>query len=348
MQVKNRQKADIANPTQNPSIAAVMERYAVSLTGHVLSTMQSHDTQHDPVARQYLPAADELVNTPEELDDPIGDDAHSPVKGIVHRYPDRVLLKPVHVCAVYCRFCFRREKVGPGSEALSADELAAAIDYIKSAPQVWEVILTGGDPFVLSARRLREIMAALNDIPHVQVIRFHSRVPVADPARITDDVIDALVSDKAVYVVLHANHVQELTAEVKSCVKKFVAAGIPLLSQSALLRGVNDDAGKLEALFRALTAMKVKPYYLHHPDLAPGTGHFRLKIAEGQELMRRLQGRLSGIAIPRYVLDIPGGHGKVPVEPRWIEPAETGAGYTLRDYRGGTHAYEVPADDKDQ
>lgn len=341
MQVKNRQKTDIANPAQDPAIAAVMERYAVSLTDHVLSAMQSPDTAADPVARQYLPAADELVNTPEELDDPIGDDAHSPVKGIVHRYPDRVLLKPVHVCAVYCRFCFRREKVGPGSEALSNDELAAAIDYIKNAPQIWEVILTGGDPFVLSARRLQGIMAVLNDIPHVQVIRFHTRVPVADPARITDDVIAALQSDKAVYVVLHANHAQELTDAVRACVKKFVAAGIPLLSQSALLRGVNDKPQALENLFRALTAMKVKPYYLHHPDLAPGTSHFRLTIEQGQSLMRGLQGRVSGIAVPRYVLDIPGGHGKVPVEPRWIEPAADGNGYAVRDYRGGTHAYET-------
>lgn len=347
MQVKNRQKTDIANPAQDPAIAAVMERYAVSLTDHVLSAMQSPDTDADPVARQYLPAADELVNTPEELDDPIGDDAHSPVKGIVHRYPDRVLLKPVHVCAVYCRFCFRREKVGPGSEALSNDELAAAIDYIKSAPQVWEVILTGGDPFVLSARRLQGIMAALNDIPHVQVIRFHTRVPVADPARITDEVIAALESDKAVYVVLHANHAQELTDAVRACVKKLVAAGIPLLSQSALLRGVNDKPEVLEKLFRALTAMKVKPYYLHHPDLAPGTSHFRLTIEQGQSLMRGLQGRVSGIALPRYVLDIPGGHGKVPVEPRWIEPAADGNGYAVRDYRGGTHPYEITQKSED-
>lgn len=347
MQVKNRQKTDIANPAQDPAIAAVMERYAVSLTDHVLSAMQSPDTAADPVARQYLPAADELVNTPEELDDPIGDDAHSPVKGIVHRYPDRVLLKPVHVCAVYCRFCFRREKVGPGSEALSADELAAAIDYIKNAPQVWEVILTGGDPFVLSARRLQGIMAALNDIPHVQVIRFHTRVPVADPARITDEVIAALESDKAVYVVLHANHAQELTDAVRACVKKLVAAGIALLSQSALLRGVNDKPEVLEKLFRALTAMKVKPYYLHHPDLAPGTSHFRLTIEQGQSLMRGLQGRVSGIALPRYVLDIPGGHGKVPVEPRWIEPAADGNGYTVRDYRGGTHLYETTQKSED-
>jgi lysine 2,3-aminomutase len=340
MQVKNRQKQDIANPNNDPAIAAVMDRYAVSLTDTVLAAMDAQNPQ-DPVARQYLPAAAELVNTPEELDDPIGDEAHSPVKGIVHRYPDRVLLKPVHVCAVYCRFCFRREKVGPGSEALNAEELAAALDYIQSAPNVWEVILTGGDPFVLSPRRLAEIMAALNAIPHVEVIRFHTRVPIAAPDRVTADMIAALASDKAVYIVVHANHAQELTPPVKQALRALTAAGIPLLSQSTLLRGVNDNPQALENLFRALTALKVKPYYLHHPDLAPGTSHFRLPVAEGQDLMRRLQGRVSGIALPRYMLDIPGGHGKVPIEQRWIEPAADGNGYTVSDYRGGTHAYEI-------
>lgn len=340
MQAKNPQKQSIVNPQNDPAIAAVMERYAVSLTDHVLSTMEAQNPQ-DPVARQYLPAAAELVNTPEELADPIGDDAHSPVKGIVHRYPDRVLLKPVHVCAVYCRFCFRREKVGPGSETLSAEELAVALDYIRSAPNVWEVILTGGDPLVLSPRRLQAIMAALNDIPHVEVIRFHTRVPIADPDRVTDEMIGALASDKAVYVVVHANHAQELTAPVKLVLQKFTAAGMPLLSQSTLLRGVNDNPQALEKLFRALTSAKVKPYYLHHPDLAPGTSHFRLSIAEGQDLMRGLQGRLSGIALPRYVLDIPGGHGKVSVEPRWIESAPDGNGYAVRDHRGRLHSYEA-------
>lgn len=326
------------NVIADAELAAVMERYAVAVTDDVLATIQTDDPA-DPIARQYLPSAAELVTTPEENADPIGDDAHSPVKGIVHRYPDRVLLKPVHVCAVYCRFCFRREKVGPGSEMLSADELSAALDYIRNAPHVWEVILTGGDPFVLSPRRLQHIMQVLNDIPHVQVIRFHTRVPVADPSRVTDDMVAALASDKAVYVVFHANHANELTDKVRAAAQKFIQAGIPLLSQSALLRGVNDKPEVLEALFRKLTAMKIKPYYLHHPDLAPGTSHFRLPIAEGQDLMRQLQGRISGVALPRYMLDIPGGFGKVPVEPRWIDKADDG--YTLTDFQGGTHSYEA-------
>jgi len=321
----------------DPALKDVMARYAVAVTEDVLATMNPQDPQ-DPVARQYLPSAAEAVTAPDEKNDPIGDAAHSPVKGIVHRYPDRVLLKPVHVCAVYCRFCFRREMVGPGSDMLSAAELEAALDYIRRAPHVWEVILTGGDPLVLSPRRLQYIVTALSAMPHVNVIRIHTRVPVADPSRVTAEMIAALQSEKAVYVVLHANHAHELTEKVKSVCDRFIRAGIVLLSQSTLLRGVNDRAEVLEALFRKLTAMKVKPYYLHHPDLAPGTSHFRLPLAQGQEIVRRLQGRLSGIALPRYMLDIPGGFGKVPVEPRWIE--KTDNGYTVTDMHGGTHAYE--------
>lgn len=325
----------------DPALQDVMARYAVAVTDDVWATMHAADL-HDPVARQYLPSAAEAIITPDEKEDPIGDAAHSPVKGIVHRYPDRVLLKPVHVCAVYCRFCFRREMVGPGSEMLSAEELDAALDYIRSTPQVWEVILTGGDPLVLSPRRLKYMIEALSAIPHVGVIRIHTRVPVADPARVTDDMVAALQSDKAVYIVLHANHANELTEKVKTAADRFIRAGFLLLSQSTLLRGVNDKPEILEALCRRLTVMKVKPYYLHHPDLAPGTSHFRLTIAEGQAIYRALQGRLSGIALPRYMLDIPGGFGKVPVEPRWIEKADNG--YVVTDIRGGTHAYEIKSE----
>lgn len=323
--------------SDDPALAEVMERYAVAVTDEVMELIDENDAA-DPIARQYLPTAEELKTTPDELEDPIGDDAHSPVKGIVHRYPDRVLLKAVHVCAVYCRFCFRREKVGPGSEMLNREELQKALAYIRNTPAIWEVILTGGDPFVLSPRRLREIMDALNEIPHVQVIRFHTRVPVADPSRVTDELVGALQSDKAVYVVFHANHPRELTDKVKAVARKFAKAGIPLLSQSTLLKGVNNDAKVLEQLFRAFTAMKVKPYYLHHPDLAPGTGHFRLTIKEGQELTAQLQGKMSGIAQPHYMLDIPGGFGKVPVSRQWI--SETEDGYDVTDFKGDTHKYK--------
>src|SRR5690606_30220495 len=238
-----------------------------------------------PIARQFVPTEDELVATPGESADPIGDETHSPVEGIVHRYPDRVLLKLVHVCAVYCRFCFRRAMVGPGKRrALPPAAMAAALDYIRAHPEIWEVILTGGDPLVLSPRRLREVVRGLAAVDHVKVIRTHTRIPVVDPARITAEMVRALkAGGKASYVVLHANHPRELTAEARAACARFVDAGIPMLSQSVLLRGVNDDAETLGALMRAFVECRIKPNYLHHGDLAPGTAHLRTTSAEGQE-----------------------------------------------------------------
>lgn len=321
---------------EKAALDQVAERYAVAVTDEVMETINPDDP-NDPVARQYLPSVAELKTTPREMDDPIGDEAHSPIKGIVHRYPDRVLLKPVHVCSVYCRFCFRREKVGPGSEALSAPELEAALDYIRKTPAVWEVILTGGDPFVLSPRRLQNIITELNKIDHVKVIRLHTRVPIADPTRVTPELVTAIESDKAVYIVVHCNHANELTEKVRTAIQLLIKAGIPLLSQSTLLRGVNDKAASLEKLFRSLIEMRIKPYYLHHPDLAPGTGHFRLPIAEGRELLKALQGKISGIALPHYMLDIPGGFGKVPLGVSWLEKNDSG--YVVTDYKGNKHGY---------
>src|SRR6478736_3708421 len=221
----------------DPRLAEAAESMAIALTPEMAALIDHGDLAHDPIARQFVPSARETEIAPEELADPIGDEARSPVKGIVHRYPDRVLLKPLHVCPVYCRFCFRREKVGPGGEALSAAELDAAIAYIRARPEIWEVILTGGDP---------------------------------------------------------------------------------LMGQTVLLAGVNDDVETLDALMRALVRCRVKPYYLHHPDLVRGTGHFRVSVERGQALMKALRGRLSGLGQPTYVLDVPGGHGKVPIGPGYL------------------------------
>jgi lysine 2,3-aminomutase len=274
----------------------------------------------DPIARQFVPDVRELQQSPQERADPLGEVRLSPVENVVHRYPDRVLLKLTHVCPVYCRFCFRREVVGPGGpQALTGKALQTALGYIAATPAIWEVILTGGDPFMLSPRRIAEVTQQLGAIPHVKVLRWHTRVPVVDPGRITDDLVAALRADgKVVYVALHANHARELTGTARAACARLVDAGIPLLSQSVLLKGVNDDAETLTALMRAFVEARVKPYYLHHLDAAPGTGHFRVSIAEGQRLMRALRGRLSGIAQPTYVLDIPGGHGKVPLGPGYL------------------------------
>jgi lysine 2,3-aminomutase len=256
---------------------------------------------------------------------------------VVHRYPDRVLLKLTHVCPVYCRFCFRRETVGPGGpQALSDGELDAASRYIAGDPNIWEVILTGGDPLLLSPRRIAEVTRRLSAIATVGVIRWHTRVPVVAPGRIADKLVAALRSPaKAVYLALHANHPRELTPAARAACARLIDAGIAMVSQTVLLRGVNDDAATLAALMRGFVECRVKPYYLHHPDLAPGTGHFRLSIAEGQTLMRQLRGRLSGLAQPTYVLDIPGGHGKVPVGPGYLDAA---SGH-VADPQGTLHDY---------
>ncbi len=249
-----------------------------------------------------------------------------------------MLLKPLHACPVYCRFCFRREQVGPGGEALSEAELEVALDYIRAHPAVWEVILTGGDPLMLSPRRLARIMRALDAIPHVAVVRIHSRVPVVDPSRIDGDLVDAISIEKPLWIAIHANHPREMTDQVGAALRRLIAAGAVLLGQTVLLRGVNDDPAVLEALFRAMVARRIKPYYLHHPDLAPGTAHFRLSIVKGQAIVAALRGRLTGLAQPTYVLDIPGGAGKVPIGAGAIE------GDMVRDLAGALHAYPFIGD----
>ena len=318
------------------ALEPVAVRYQVALTPQVAGLIDPTDP-NDPIARQYLPSPAELRRTPEEHDDPIGDEAHSPLKGIVHRYPDRVLLKPLLVCPVYCRFCFRRERLGSDG-ALGDAELEAALDYVRGHDEIWEVILTGGDPLILSPRRLQAIIAALDAIPHVQVIRIHSRVPVADPERDAPALLRALETDKALYVAVHCNHPRELNDAARAACLKLARAGIPLLGQSVLLKGVNDDGTTLEALFRAMVAARIKPYYLHQGDLAPGTAHFRTSIETGRRLMRQLRGRLSGLAQPTYVLDIPGGHGKVPVGPEFVSFGP-GDAIALTDPKGKRHHY---------
>jgi lysine 2,3-aminomutase len=316
----------------------VAARYAVAITPAMEALIDPRDPA-DPIAAQFVPDARELETLPDESGDPIGDGAHAPVKGLVHRYADRVLLKALHVCPVYCRFCFRREMVGPqGDGTLSGAELDAALEYIAAHPEIWEVILTGGDPFMLSARRAREITARLAAIAHVKIIRWHTRVPAVDPLRVTPDFVAALKAEGATtYVVLHANHARELTLEARAAIARIVDAGIPMLSQSVLLKGVNDDAETLEALMRALVEARVKPYYLHHLDKAPGTAHFRCTIAEGQALTRALHERASGLCQPAYILDIPGGHGKAALaEPGWRETLD---GLQLRDRAGAWRAH---------
>ncbi len=335
------QAAGFVNAGAGARLADVVENFNVRLTPHVQNLIETSDVS-DPIFAQYVPSELEMRTTHGEMSDPIGDDVHGKVKGITHRYPDRLLLKATHTCQVYCRFCFRREKVGQAEEALNADEMTAAISYIRATPEIWEVILSGGDPLVLSDRRLAGMMAALSDIPHVQVIRIHTRAPVADPARVSDGLISALNVRPAVYMVVHVNHPKEISEDVKLGFSKLVNAGIPLLSQSVLLRGVNNSVETLSALMKMLVGLRVKPYYLHHLDKARGTDHFRCSIAEGQKLMRALRGRLSGLCLPTYMLDIPGGFGKVPIGPQYLNTQNESLCGIL-DIHGNVHEYSDSA-----
>jgi lysine 2,3-aminomutase len=316
------------------ALEQVAARYAIAITPALAAAIDPGDPD-DPIARQFVPDARELEERAEESGDPIGDAAHSPVEGVVHRYPDRVLLKIVNACAVYCRYCFRREMVGPGRGALTPAALAAAFDYIRKDPQIWEVILTGGEPLLLSPRRIKAVMTRLAGIEHVKVIRVHTRLPVADPDGVSLSLVRALRTTKATFVVLHANHPRELTPAARAACARLIDAGIPMLSQSVLLCGVNDDAATLGALMRTLVECRIKPYYLHHADLAPGTAHFRTGIAEGQALLRALHGRYSGLCQPAYVLDIPGGFGKSPIGPSYLDADHA----SIEDFCGRRHAY---------
>ena len=321
--------AGLISPAAVAGVEATEARYAVAISPAMRAVIETPD---DPIGRQFIPDMSELVTAAHESADPIGDDALSPVKGVVHRYPDRALLKPLLICPVYCRFCFRREHVGPDGGVLTDAELQAAYAWFAAHPAVTEVILTGGDPLMLSPRRLGRIIAALAGIPHVQTIRIHSRVPVADPDRLTDELAAALETDRSLWLVVHANHAREFTDAASHALRRVRALGIPVLGQSVLLRGVNDSPKALEALFRAMIAHRMKPYYLHQLDPAPGTARFHVPIEEGRALLETLRGRVTGLAWPTYVLDIPGGFGKVPIGPDYRR-----ADGSVRDIRGRVH-----------
>lgn len=328
-------------------LAAVKTRYAVALPPLVRGADQGTSVP-DAVARQFLPDKRELRTYPFELSDPIGDHTHTPVPGIVHRYPDRVLFKIVSACPVYCRFCFRREMIGPGKAVQISDtEISSALAYVKANTAIKEVIFTGGDPLILPARKIAALTKHLSVIPHIKKIRWHSRVPILTPDRMTKCVIAALSNtSKRVRVAVHANHPGEFTEDAYRACEALSNAGIELLSQSVLLAGVNDDVATLLELFSAFERARINPYYLHQLDYAPGTHHFRVSIFEGQRLMHRLGKLLPISQMPRYMLDIPGGYGKIELNgkcARLIERRSDGDLYRLCDPFGRVRSYLDPA-----
>lgn len=327
--------AGLVGPDQAGAVDAVGRRFSVALPAHLAGLIDRGDPR-DPVARQFVPSPDELAFDGEGVGDPTGDGAHSPVRGLVHRYPDRVLLMPTLSCPAYCRYCFRRDRVGRAAGAPGARDIEAALAYVAAREGIREVILSGGDPLSLSDARLAGLLERLGAIGHVEAVRVHTRAPVTVPSRVTPGLLGALTSSGRPWIVLHCNHRRELSAQAAAACRRLAGAGLPLVSQSVLLRGVNDDVDSLAGLLRALVALGVKPYYLHHPDRAAGTRRFRLPLGEGLALVRSLRGRVSGLCQPTYVVEIPGGHGKVQVS----EAADNGDGtWTLTDFTGREHLY---------
>ena len=321
------------------TINEISDQYVIAITP-AMAELISPGVANDPIALQFVPDVRELIKTKVESVDPIGDHKHAPVEGIVHRYRDRVLLKIVHTCPVYCRFCFRREMVGPNREPnLSPDAIESAVHYIEQHHEIAEVILTGGDPFILAIHRVANITKRLAAISHVKTIRWHTRVPVVDPDKITPDFVAALLSQDAVTVVaIHANHPREFTPAARNAIALLADAGISLLSQTVLLKDINDSVETLSELLQLFIRARIKPYYLHHADLAPGTSHFRTTIAQGRLLMLQLRQRMQHMALPTYVLDIPGGFSKADLESDAAQQLPSGA-WRIRDDQDRWHNY---------
>lgn len=320
------------------ALSKAQENLEIRVPAHCVEFIQNNETA---VLRQFVPDVRETFFLPEELEDPIGDETYTPVEGVTHRYPDRVLLKPTYQCASYCRFCFRRYKVSDGEYRLEGEKLTTALQYIKNNTKIWEVILSGGDPLVLTDTKLAQICEGLSAIEHVKVLRVHTRIPSVLPERINSALISTLrCAKKQLWVVWHVNASVEMSSTSRVAIDALHHAGIGVLSQSVLLRGVNDSSEALEGLFKSLVEWGVKPYYLHYPDLARGTSHFRVPLSEALTLVGGLRGRLSGLCIPQFIVDIPGGHGKVVVEPQWSRQISASTWEFLSPTNGQWHRVE--------
>jgi len=307
--------------------------YGVSRYYRLLA--RSDNPHADPIAAQFVPTPEERVALPWETADPIGDTRYMVTDRLVHHYPDRALLLVSDRCATYCRFCFRRHFTGNGGGRISGRQLDDACRYLSRTPRVREVLLSGGDPLMLSDRELEGVIRRLREVNAEYVLRICTRIPVVLPARVTEDLARMLGKHRSVWVVVHANHPRELTDEFRGAIRRLLAAGVPAVNQSVLLKGINDDTEVLEQLFRGLVQAGVKPYYLFQGDLAAGTSHFRVPLSRGIALMEELRRRLSGLALPTYAVDLP-GDGKVPVESSLLrrEPdAYVFRGLDGREYR---------------
>jgi lysine 2,3-aminomutase len=322
---------------QQEDICSCLQRFRMAITPYYASLIDA-DNPLCPIRLQCVPTRNELNVKDYELNDPLGEEKYSPVENIVHRYPDRVLFLLTDKCAMYCRHCTRRRIVGKRDLTIGKAVFEKAIEYIRKNECIRDVLLSGGDPLTLPEGRLEEIISRLRSIPHVDVIRIGSRVPVVLPMRINDSLLDMLKKYHPIWINTHFNHPTEITEESREACRKIADAGIPLGNQSVLLKGVNDNAEILKELFTKLVGMRVRPYYLYQCDIAEGIGHFRTPVEKGIEIMKNIRGYISGYAVPVFVIDAPGGGGKIPINPEYLVSMKDGV-VTMRNYKGDTYTY---------
>jgi lysine 2,3-aminomutase len=327
------------SPQERAGLAGSAALFRVGVTPYYASLMDRHDPTC-PIRMQVIPHPHEADVRAEELRDPLGEDSHRPAPAVVHKYPDRVLLLVVDRCGVYCRHCNRRRLVGGDDPPTTAD-IDAGISYIARTRRIRDVLLSGGDPLLLSTRRLDDILARLRAIPHVETIRIGTRLPVVCPMRVDDELVAALRRHHPLYINTHFNHAKELTAEARVACERLVDAGIPVGNQTVLLRGVNSSVRSLRALMRGLLRARVRPYYLFQGDTVVGTDHLRTPVEAAQELYRGLRGWMNGMAVPMLVLDAPGGHGKVPIVPSYLDHVDAERAI-VTTYRGERVEYPQP------
>lgn len=329
------------NQEKREKIQETIDQFPMSITPYYLSLVDAEDYESDPVFKQAFPDDRELLIGKYDMEDPLHEDEDSPVHLITHRYPDRVLFHVSNVCAMYCRHCTRKRKVGDQDSIPSREEIMKAIEYIQNTPVVRDVLLSGGDPFLLSDEYLDWILTELEKIPHVEVIRIGTRTPVVLPYRITDSLVEILKKHGNIWINTHFNHPREMTNSAEEALKKLAMAGIPLGNQSVLLADINDCPRIIKRLVHKLVKNRVRPYYLYQCDMSEGLEHFRTSIGKGMEIMESLRGHTSGFAIPTYVIDAPGGGGKIPVMPTYLISWSTNKAI-LRNYEGVITTYNMP------
>jgi lysine 2,3-aminomutase len=322
-------------------IEQTIEKFPLSITPYYLSLIDTDDYKNDPFFKQSFPSPMELIFEKYDMRDPLAEDKDSPAPGITHRYPDRVLFHVSNICSMYCRHCTRKRKVGDVDSIPTKDEIMKGIEYIRNTPAVRDVLLSGGDPLMLPDDYLDWILTELQNIPHVEVIRIGTRIPVVLPYRITDDLVAILKKHHPIWINTHFNHPREITASSKEALRKLADAGIPLGNQSVLLAGVNDCPGIMKKLVHKLVQNRVRPYYLYQCDMSEGLSHFRTPVGKGIEIMESLIGHTSGFAVPTYVIDAPGGGGKIPVMPNYLISWSTNK-VILRNYEGVITTYKEP------